>query len=125
MAAGVLRALVRRLSHWLPLSNMQLASNLTSTSICSSEVLSGHTLTTHPLLWRRCGHCRSLAPKWSKVAAALKGVAKVGAINCDEEQQLCSQHGCAAIQSLLFPSMRLHASDAAQCGSANILKDPL
>ena len=44
------------------------------------------------LLGCRCGHCRSLAPKWSKVAAALKGIAKVGAVNCDDEQELCGQH---------------------------------
>ncbi|CAL5222385.1 g4741 [Coccomyxa viridis] len=40
-----------------------------------------------------CGHCRNLAPKWSKVAKALQGVAKVGAINCDDEKSLCSEHG--------------------------------
>ena len=42
-----------------------------------------------------CGHCRNLVPKWGKVAAALKGVVVVGAINCDNDQALCSQHGCA------------------------------
>ena len=40
-----------------------------------------------------CGHCRNLAPKWSKVAASLKGIVQVGAVNCDEEKQLCGQHG--------------------------------
>lgn len=40
-----------------------------------------------------CGHCRNLAPKWSKVAASLKGIVKVGAVNCDIEKQLCSKHG--------------------------------
>ena len=39
-----------------------------------------------------CGHCRSLAPKWSKLAASLKNIVKVGAVNCDEEQALCSQY---------------------------------
>jgi len=29
------------------------------------------------------------------VAAALKGVAVVGAVNCDEHQGLCAEHGCA------------------------------
>lgn len=41
-----------------------------------------------------CGHCRNLAPKWSKVAASLKNIARVGAINCDDEQSLCAQHKC-------------------------------
>ena len=40
-----------------------------------------------------CGHCRNLVPKWSKVANSLKGIVKVGAVNCDEEKQLCAQHG--------------------------------
>lgn len=42
-----------------------------------------------------CGHCRSLAPKWSKLAASLKNIVKVGAINCDDEQSLCGEHKCA------------------------------
>ncbi|KAK9909480.1 hypothetical protein WJX75_002926 [Coccomyxa subellipsoidea] len=39
-----------------------------------------------------CGHCRNLAPKWSKLAVALKNIVKVSAINCDEEEALCAQH---------------------------------
>lgn len=31
--------------------------------------------------------------QWSKVAKALQGVAKVGAINCDDEKALCGKHG--------------------------------
>ena len=33
--------------------------------------------------------------QWSKVAKALQGVVKVGAVNCDDEKALCSEHGCA------------------------------
>lgn len=40
--------------------------------------------------------------QWSKVAKALQGVAKVGAIDCDDEKSLCSEHGCVAVQ---FPQM--------------------
>ena len=40
--------------------------------------------------------------QWSKVAKALHGVAKVGAIDCDDEKSLCSEHGCVAVQ---FPQM--------------------
>jgi thioredoxin-like negative regulator of GroEL len=38
-----------------------------------------------------CGHCQQLAPKWKKVAASLKGVVKVAAVNCDEHKSVCSQ----------------------------------
>ncbi|KAG2453652.1 hypothetical protein HYH02_001865 [Chlamydomonas schloesseri] len=40
-----------------------------------------------------CGHCKQLAPKWSAVAKSLKGVVKVGAVNCEEAKELCSAHG--------------------------------
>lgn len=42
---------------------------------------------------RRCGHCKQLAPAWRAAAKSLKGVVRVGAVNCDEHQELCSQHG--------------------------------
>jgi thiol-disulfide isomerase/thioredoxin len=38
-----------------------------------------------------CGHCQQLSPKWKKVAASLKGVVKVAAVNCDEHKSICSQ----------------------------------
>lgn len=41
----------------------------------------------------RCGHCKQLAPKWSKVADSLKGIVKVAAVNCEEDKQLCGKHG--------------------------------
>eukprot|EP00198_Chlamydomonas_reinhardtii_P007615 XP_001696952.1 DnaJ-like protein [Chlamydomonas reinhardtii] len=40
-----------------------------------------------------CGHCKQLAPKWSAVAKSLKGVVKVGAINCEDAKELCGAHG--------------------------------
>ena len=43
-------------------------------------------------MFRRCGHCQQLAPKWVKLSDSLKGVVKVGAVNCDDESELCSRH---------------------------------
>lgn len=41
-----------------------------------------------------CGHCRSLAPKWKKVAGALKGSGiRVAAINCDDHKETCAKFG--------------------------------
>jgi len=40
-----------------------------------------------------CGHCQQLAPKWKQVAAKLKGVVNVGAVDCDAHKALCQQHG--------------------------------
>ncbi|KFM25328.1 Putative protein disulfide-isomerase [Auxenochlorella protothecoides] len=40
-----------------------------------------------------CGHCRQLAPKWGRLAEALAGVVRVGAVNCEEEAALCQEHG--------------------------------
>jgi protein disulfide-isomerase A6 len=40
-----------------------------------------------------CGHCQQLAPKWKQVAAKLKGVVNVGAVDCDAHKALCQRHG--------------------------------
>lgn len=49
-----------------------------------------------------CGHCRNLAPAWNKAAKRLRGVARVGAVNCDEHQSLAQQYG---IQG--FPTIKV------------------
>uniref|UniRef100_U5EMN8 Protein disulfide-isomerase A6 homolog n=1 Tax=Corethrella appendiculata TaxID=1370023 RepID=U5EMN8_9DIPT len=49
-----------------------------------------------------CGHCKNLAPEFKKAATALKGVVKVGAINCDEHHSLCSQY---SVQG--FPTLKI------------------
>ncbi|XP_055710332.1 protein disulfide-isomerase A6 homolog [Phlebotomus papatasi] len=49
-----------------------------------------------------CGHCKNLVPEYQKVATALKGVAKVGAINADEHKSLAGQYGVQG-----FPTLKL------------------
>lgn len=36
----------------------------------------------------RCGHCQSLVPIWKEVAAALKGIIHVAAIDADAHKSL-------------------------------------
>ena len=42
----------------------------------------------------RCGHCKSLAPAFTKVAESLHGIVNVAAVDCDVEanKPLCSQY---------------------------------
>lgn len=51
------------------------------------------------------GHCRKLAPHWGKLASALKGVVRVGAVNCDADSALCQKHGCARRRKTLNPQV--------------------
>ncbi|MEW5312785.1 MAG: hypothetical protein WDW38_004393 [Sanguina aurantia] len=48
-----------------------------------------------------CGHCKSMAPKWKTAAASLRGVVKVGVVDCDAHAALCKKFGVRS-----FPSMK-------------------
>ncbi|EKX38962.1 hypothetical protein GUITHDRAFT_165054 [Guillardia theta CCMP2712] len=51
-----------------------------------------------------CGHCKQLAPQYEKVAKNLHGLIKVGAVNCDEDKQLCGKFGVRGFPTLkVFP----------------------
>ena len=51
-----------------------------------------------------CGHCKSLKPAYEKAAKNLAGLAKVAAVNCDEESNkpLCGQMGVQG-----FPTLKI------------------
>ncbi|KAJ4402915.1 hypothetical protein N0V91_006826 [Didymella pomorum] len=51
-----------------------------------------------------CGHCKSLKPAYEKAAQSLAGIAKVAAINCDEEMNkpFCGQMGVQG-----FPTLKI------------------
>lgn len=55
-----------------------------------------------------CGHCQSLAPQYKKVASNLKGLALVGAVDCNDKSNaaLCGRFGIRG-----FPTLKLFGPD--------------
>lgn len=49
-----------------------------------------------------CGHCKSLAPEYTKAAKALKGVMKVAAVDLDKYKTLGGPYGIRG-----FPTIKL------------------
>lgn len=51
-----------------------------------------------------CGHCKNLKPAYEKAAKSLAGLAKVAAVNCDEESNkaFCGQFGVQG-----FPTLKI------------------
>jgi len=51
-----------------------------------------------------CGHCQNLKPAYEKAAAAVDGIARVAAVNCDEEdnKSFCSSMGVQG-----FPTLKI------------------
>ncbi|KAI1119027.1 thioredoxin-domain-containing protein [Nemania sp. NC0429] len=51
-----------------------------------------------------CGHCKNLKPAYEKVAKNLEGLAKVAAVNCDEDENkgLCQKMGVQG-----FPTLKI------------------
>ncbi|GAP85255.1 putative protein disulfide-isomerase [Rosellinia necatrix] len=51
-----------------------------------------------------CGHCKNLKPAFEKAAKNLEGLAKVAAVNCDEDEnkQLCGMMGVQG-----FPTLKI------------------
>jgi hypothetical protein len=40
----------------------------------------------------RCGHCKSLAPEWTKAANALNGIVNIGAVDMTTDQVIKTQY---------------------------------
>ncbi|KAF3764197.1 thioredoxin-domain-containing protein, partial [Cryphonectria parasitica EP155] len=51
-----------------------------------------------------CGHCQNLKPAYEKAAKNLEGLAKVAAVNCDDDanKPLCGQFGVQG-----FPTLKI------------------
>lgn len=53
-----------------------------------------------------CGHCRNLSPEWKKAASALKGIAKVAAVDADQHKELGGKY---SVQG--FPTIKVFGTD--------------
>ena len=51
-----------------------------------------------------CGHCQNLKPAYEKAAKSLTGLAKVGAVNCDEES---NKPFCGSMGVQGFPTLKV------------------
>lgn len=49
-----------------------------------------------------CSHCHDLAPTWRALARELQGVIMFGAVNCEDEWNLCRQQNIHAYPSLVM-----------------------
>ncbi|XP_060947049.1 protein disulfide-isomerase A6 isoform X1 [Limanda limanda] len=49
-----------------------------------------------------CGHCQTLASDWKKVATALKGIVKIGAVDADQHKSLGGQYAVKG-----FPTIKI------------------
>lgn len=49
-----------------------------------------------------CGHCKSLAPEYEKLAKAAEGVIKVGAIDLDKHKQFGGNYGIRGFPTIKF-----------------------
>lgn len=49
-----------------------------------------------------CGHCKSLAPEYEKVAKTLEGIVNVGAVDMDANAEVGSPYGIQGFPTLKF-----------------------
>jgi len=54
-----------------------------------------------------CGHCKRLAPEYAKAADKLKGMMKMGAVDCTAHQDLCEEY-----QVQGFPTMKFFPAES-------------
>jgi len=51
-----------------------------------------------------CGHCKHFAPEYARAAKNLHGIVHVGAVNCDDQKQICGAFGIQGFPTVkMFP----------------------
>ena len=53
-----------------------------------------------------CGHCKNLVPEYKKAASALKGIAKVGAVDMTQHQSVGQPYNVQG-----FPTLKIFGAD--------------
>ncbi|XP_029641498.1 dnaJ homolog subfamily C member 10 [Octopus sinensis] len=53
-----------------------------------------------------CSHCHHLAPVWREVARQLDGVLRIGAVNCQDDWNLCRMQGIRSYPTLMLYPVR-------------------
>lgn len=53
-------------------------------------------------LSHRCGHCKSLAPEYDKVAKSFEGIVNIGAVDMDAHPDVGSPYGIKGFPTLKF-----------------------
>ncbi|ESN95836.1 hypothetical protein HELRODRAFT_102482 [Helobdella robusta] len=71
-----------------------------------------------------CSHCHDLAPTWREVARELVGVVRMGAVNCEDDGQLCRQKGIRSYPTLLlYPEREKYYSTKTRHDLVNFVLD--
>jgi len=69
-----------------------------------------------------CGHCKQFAPEYARAAKNLHGIVHVGAVNCDEQKQICGAFGIQGFPTVkIFPWSTVPVPDG-QPGQ--VMKEP-
>lgn len=71
-----------------------------------SKVLESNELWLVEFFAPWCGHCKNLAPEWSKAAKALKGVVKIGAVDMDQDGSIGQPYNIRG-----FPTIKIFGSN--------------
>ena len=71
-----------------------------------------------------CGHCKNLAPEWSKAATALKGIVKMGAVDMTQHESLGAPYNVRGFPTIkIFGANKKSPSDYNGARTAKALAD--